>query len=116
MGESNKPIIIEAQFFTEGIIPEAHSTIKAVEELTKEQKLKDKKEGLTEEEQIYGHAARVLVQKMYFKQGQDEEVQRHCLRETALRLIQKHGKQILDVMRPELKEALGLQDVEQTKK
>lgn len=69
---------------------------------------REKKSSVSLEEQFYGHGARNLVQKMYSVRNKSEEEQKQALKEYAEKLVQKYGDGILNVMAPELLDALGI--------
>lgn len=100
----------EIKYSTDGIIPEAHRTINDIAKLTKDQRDLSNKGLLNREDAAYGHAARALVTGMLGVAGKSEDEQIKKMRRDAQDLISRYGEKILDVMRPELKEALGLDD------
>jgi len=106
MGEEN---IIKAKFeVVPGLILEAHSTIRNIEILTDKERDLDKEGILTEDDEVFGHAARALVHTMYGNARQSPERQKEVLRKRAEELKEKYGDRILVVMAPELLDALGI--------
>jgi len=86
----------------ESIIPEAKVFIKdVVSKLHTEPALS---------ETLHGHAAGILAQVALGGDMDTQEKQRAHLKEAANKLIAKYGPGMIDFMRPELREALGLED------
>jgi hypothetical protein len=90
------------------MLPGGDDTVdKIIEERAKLWK-KSEKVHLTQDEAAYGHAIGVLGQYTQ-SAGSTEEERKNLLKTKAEALIAKYGDQIINVMAPELLEAIGIE-------
>lgn len=97
MNQEEREIVLNSS-----MIPEAKATVIDIQEWLDQ----DPKRAITQ----YGHGLGNFAWIAGVNRETDQELQKQILRRKALELIKDFGDQIIEFMKPELREALGLDE------